>query len=168
MHEQFLSRSWQQPRDHEFGGINMKPGNNVYLSQEKHLCWQLERKGLESRKKTFNASHVRTKPPLCVGAFRVSEPYHRQRAHVLDNNTEKRRCKTRGSHLASFKRPMQTSNTFENVLSTCAAGPRRWTPMVHDMLTGHALMIVSRCDDCLLIPLAKLRHEIILRQHSVN
>ena len=43
MHQQFLSRRWQQPRAQKFGGINMKPGNNVYLWQEKHLCWQLER-----------------------------------------------------------------------------------------------------------------------------
>ena len=69
---------------------------NVYPWQGDQLCWHLERTGLELRLKSMNGARVRPRPPLCIIAFKVSEPYHEQRAHLLRQQHRKAKMRTKG------------------------------------------------------------------------
>ena len=112
----------------------MGADNNVCLWQEGHLCWQLERKGLESRTKSINAARVRTKPSLCIGAFKVSEPYHEQRAHLLRQQHRKAEMRTKG---ISFGLLQAASAKLED-LSECAVYMCSWNNALGPMLRAIA------------------------------
>ena len=86
---------------------------NVYPWQGDQLCGHPERTGLELRLKSMNGARVRPRPPLCIIAFKVSEPYHEQRAHLLMQHHRKAKMRTKvlsfgpSSGLRKARRPFQ-------------------------------------------------------------
>ena len=94
---------------------------NVYPWQGDQLCWHLERTGLELRLKSMNGARVRPRPPLCIIAFKVSEPYHEQRAHLLMQQHRKAKMRPRGSLLASHAVSEKLEDRSECAVYICCS-----------------------------------------------
>ena len=74
----------------------------------------------------MNGARVRPRPPLYIIAFKVSEPYHEQRVHLLRQQQHKKaEMRTKGISFGLLKRSLQNSKTFLNVMSPFAA--HRWS-----------------------------------------
>ena len=89
------------------------------------MCWHPERTGLELRLKSMNGARVRPRPPLCIIAFKVSKPYHEQRAHLLMQRRSKAKMRTKVLSFGPSSGLRKSSKTVPNVLSTFAA--HRWS-----------------------------------------
>ena len=98
------------------------------------MCWQLERKGLEPRLNSINGARFRPRPPLCISAFKVSEPYHEQRAHLLRQQHRKAEMRTKG---ISFGLLQAASAKLED-LSECAVYMCSWNNALGPMLRAIA------------------------------
>ena len=98
------------------------------------MCWQLERKGLEPRLKSINGARVRPRPPLCISAFKVSEPYHEQRVFLLRQQHGKVEMRTKG---ISFGLLQAVSAKLED-RSECAVYMCSWNNALGPMLRAIA------------------------------
>ena len=98
------------------------------------MCWHPERTGLELILKSMNGARVRPRPPLCIIAFRVSEPYHEQRALLLRQQHRKAEMRTKG---ISFGLLQAASAKLED-LSECAVYMCSWNNALGPMLRAIA------------------------------